>query len=275
MRPRGSGPSWRNAGPPSADAETPVAVPGRPPLPPGEGLASRAAAALAELRRPGPPRLEVLLPGEIGPPDPAVVGLLSGSFDPPTIAHRALARGLVQMGCELVLLVWSVRTLPKERAPGGDPSPPLLDAAVRIDCLAALAGSCSGGLGVALSSHGLIAEQAEAAARRFPGARLVVGMGSDKVLQLLDPRWYEDRTAALDHLTALATVAYAARAGEEEMVRKALADPANARWRHAFASLHCDPAVAAVSSREVRSRLRAGEDVSALVPPEVLRLLPC
>ena len=246
----------------------------RPSAPADEALAARAAAELAELRRPGPPRLEVLLPVEIGPPDPAVVGLLSGSFDPPTIAHLALARGLMQMGCELVLLVWSVRTLPKERAPGGDPSPPLLDVPARIDSLAALAGSLTG-LGVALSSHGLIAEQTEAAARRFPDARLVVGMGSDKVLQLLDPRWYEDRTAALDHLTALATVAYAVRAGEEEMVRAALADPANARWRHAFRSLDGDPAVAAVSSREVRSRLRAAEDVSDLVPPEVLRLLPC
>jgi nicotinic acid mononucleotide adenylyltransferase len=58
------------------------------------------------------------------------------------------------------------------------------------------------------------------------------------------------------------------------MVRAALADPANARWRHAFRSLDGDPAVAAVSSREVRSRLRAAEDVSDLVPPEVLRLLP-
>jgi nicotinic acid mononucleotide adenylyltransferase len=245
-------------------------------VPLDEALAARAAAALAELRRPGPPRLEVLLPGEIGSPGPAVVGLLSGSFDPPTIAHRALARGLVEMGCELVLLVWSVRTLPKERAPGGDPSPPLLDTAARIECLAALAGSpqAGPGLGVALSSHGLIAEQAEAAAHRFPGARLVAGMGSDKVLQLLDPRWYEDRTPALDRLTALATVAYAARAGEEELVRAALADPANARWRWAFGSLGCDPAVAAVSSREVRTRLRAGEDVSDLVPPEVFRLLP-
>jgi nicotinic acid mononucleotide adenylyltransferase len=209
-----------------------------------------------------------------------MVGLLSGSFDPPTVAHLELARGLVRMGCELVLLVWSVRTLPKEPASGGHHPPPLLDTADRLGCLAALArGSLAREeglhLGVALSSHGLIAEQAEAAARRFPGAKLVAGMGSDKVLQLLDPRWYDDRTAALDHLTGLATVAYSAREGEEEAVRAALAAPVNARWRSAFGELACDPGVAAVSSSEVRRRLRAGEDVSALVPPEVLALLPC
>jgi nicotinic acid mononucleotide adenylyltransferase len=210
---------------------------------------------------------------------PGSVGLLSGSFDPPTVAHLELARGLVRMGCGLVLLVWSVRTLPKEPASGVRPFPPLLDEAERVGCLAALArgsGAIAEGLplSVALSSHGLIADQAEAAARAFPGAKLVVGMGSDKVLQLLDPRWYEDRAAALDRLTALATVAYSARAGEEEAVREALAASANTRWCGAFAELACDPAVGAVSSREVRRRLRAGEDVSSLVPPEILALLP-
>lgn len=254
----------------------------------GEAPAAGAAEALAELQQPGPPRMRVILPAhprvpassgpdvEPGAAGPAAVGLLSGSFDPPTVAHLELARGLVRMGCELVLLVWSVRTLPKERGSGGRHSPPLLDTAGRLECLAALARASEEGLhlGVALSSHGLIAEQAEAAQRRFPGARLVTGMGSDKVLQLLDPRWYDDRATALDHLTGLATVAYSARAGEEEAVRAALAAPVNARWRSAFGELACDPGVAAVSSSEVRRRLRAGEDVSALVPPEVLALLP-
>ena len=217
--------------------------------------------------------MELLLPDTPDTPgDPPVVGLVPGSFDPPTIAHEALARGLAGMGCGLVLLVWSVCTLPKEAAPGGDPSPPLLDDHPRLECLAVLAGGRPG-IGVALSSHGLIAEQVEAARRRFPGSRLVVGMGSDKVLQLLDSRWYGDRTAALDHLTGLATVVYAARSGEEEAVERALAAPGNARWRHAFTRMGLDPEVAAVSSRDIRRRLRAGEDVSALVPPEVLTFL--
>ena len=218
------------------------------------------------LRREGPPRLELLTPAPALAP--RVVGLLSGSFDPPTVAHAALASGLLDAGCDLVLLVWSVRTMPKEAAPGGEPTPPLLDEDARLDCLLAMA-AARGGVGVALSSHGLIAEQAEAAARRFPGARLVVGMGSDKVLQLLDPRWYDDRTAALDRLTGLATVAYAARAGQEEAVAEVLARPENAPWRRSFADLGLPSGVADVSSREVRGRLRAGAEVSHLLPPEV------
>ncbi|MGH2721632.1 MAG: nicotinate-nicotinamide nucleotide adenylyltransferase [Actinomycetota bacterium] len=218
------------------------------------------------LRREGPPRLELLTPAPV--PAPRVVGLLSGSFDPPTVAHAALASGLRDARCDLVLLVWSVRTLPKEAAPGGEPGPPLLDEDARLDCLLAMA-AARPGVGLALSSHGLIADQVEAAARRFPGARLVVGMGSDKVLQLLDPRWYDDRSAALDRLTGLATVAYAPRAGEEEAVAEVLARSENAPWRGAFADLGLPPGVADVSSREVRWRLRAGGDVSHLLPPEV------
>jgi nicotinic acid mononucleotide adenylyltransferase len=204
-----------------------------------------------------------------------VVGLLAGSFDPPTVAHDALACALAGAGCDLVLLVWSVRTLPKETAPGGEPGPPLLDEATRLRCMAALA-AARPSLGVAVSSHGLIAEQAEAAARRFPAARLVVGMGSDKVLQLLDPRWYDDRDRALDRLTRLATIRYAARAGEADAVAAAFRGPENEPWRGAFADLGGDvpPDVAAISSREARTRLRSGGDVRALVPAEVLPFLP-
>jgi nicotinamide-nucleotide adenylyltransferase len=225
---------------------------------------------LAALRRPGSPRLEVLTAES--PAAPAAVGLLPGSFDPPTVAHDALARGLETAGCGLVLLVWSVRTLPKEAAPGGEPTPPLLPDEARLDCLTALVAGRPV-VEVALSSHGLIADQVEAAARRFPGSRLVVGMGSDKVLQLLDPRWYDDRATALDRLTGLATVAYAARAGEDEAVAATLARPENEPWRAAFVDLGLPSGVAGVSSREVRARLRAGEDVSDLVPAEVLPFL--
>jgi nicotinic acid mononucleotide adenylyltransferase len=101
----------------------------------------------------------------------------------------------------------------------------------------------------------------------------VFGVGSDKVLQLLDPHWYDDRTGALDRLTGLARIAYATRAGEEEAVEQALADRRNARWRHAFVPLQLDPGVAGISSRAVRAKLRAGMDVSDCVPAPVAPFL--
>jgi nicotinic acid mononucleotide adenylyltransferase len=216
------------------------------------------AAAIERAARRGRPRLEIL-----GAPPAAVrsVGLLAGSFDPMTVAHAALAEAL---GTDLTLLVWSPATLPKEAGPGGPPSPALLEPE---DVLASLLSWCEPRLWAraAISSHGLLADQVEAAAVSFPRSRLVLGMGFDKLRQLFDRRWYEDRDDVLDRLFDRAEVAVAARAGDAP-------DPAagEPRWSGRISAVRLPPDVAAVSSRTVRDAVRAGEDVSASVPPEVL-----
>jgi cytidyltransferase-like protein len=230
--------------------------------PAGARDAAGIAALLEELRSAERPTLLVL--GE-PPPRPASVALLSGSFDPPTAGHLALAEA-VRAEADLVLLVYSARTLPKD--PGAPP--PLLPEGVRVEAARALAEGRPW-LRAALCSHGLLADQARAAAERFPGARLLLAMGSDKALQLLDPRWYEDRDRTLAELFALAEVRYAVRAGDEGRVEAALAEPGNARWRGRFRRLQLAPAAAAVSSRVVREALREGRPVGRWVPPEVLR----
>jgi nicotinamide-nucleotide adenylyltransferase len=217
-------------------------------------------AALGRARRPGPPRLEVL----DGLPPAAAVGLLPGSFDPLTVAHVAVAEAL---DADLIVFLYSPATLPKEVGPGGETEPPLLGEEDRLASLLALAGRRPR-LAVALCSHGLLTDQASAAAEAFPNARLVFGVGSDKVVQVLDPRWYGDRDRALDRLFVRAEVAYAMRSGDQERVARALA--AAGRWRARIRSLVVDSSVAAVSSRAVRVALRRGEDVSSLVPGEVL-----
>ena len=219
---------------------------------------------LEELRSAERPTLLVL--GE-PPPRPGTVALLSGSFDPPTVGHLALAEA-VRAEADLVLLVYSARTLPKE--PGTPP--PLLAEEARVEAMRALAGGRPW-LRAALCSHGLLADQARAAADRFPGARLLLAMGSDKALQLLDPRWYEDRDRTLEELFALAEVRYGVRAGDEGRVEAALAEPGNARWRTRFRRVELAPGAALVSSRAVREDLREGRSVEGRVPPEVLRIL--
>jgi len=216
------------------------------------------AAAIDRAARPGRPRLEVL---GVWPPAAGSVGLVAGSFDPMTVAHAALAEAL---GTDLTLLVWSPATLPKEAGPGGNPSPPLLE---REDVLASLLAWCHSRAWarVAVCSHGLLADQVEAAAVSFPRARLVLGMGSDKILQLLDPRWYQDRDAVLGHLFERAEVAVAARTGHAMDVVVA-----ETRWSDRINTLRLPVGLAAISSRAVREAVRRGEDVSAAVAPEIL-----
>jgi nicotinic acid mononucleotide adenylyltransferase len=202
--------------------------------------------------------------------DPGSVALLSGSFDPITIGHAALAEAAADRA-DLILLVYSVRTLPKEGPASA--AAPLLSEGDRLRALEAFVESRERVI-PALASHGLLAEQAEAARRRFPAASLFLVMGSDKALQVLDPKWYGDRDEVLARLFDRAVLLYADRTGHEGVVEERLAQPENVRWQSSFERLDVPPDVAEVSSRDVRERLSRGEDVSSLVPPEALPFLP-
>ena len=213
---------------------------------------------IEELRRAARPTLMVA-------PDPGrvrSVALLSGSFDPITIAHAALAERAAAL-VEAVVLVYAVDTLPKE----GAVAPPLLSVADRLEVLRRYCRPEERRL-LGLASHGLLADQAEAAAERFPRAELRLVVGSDKVLQLFDHRWYEDRDAALERLFSLAGLLYAERAGTQGVVTSVLARAENRRWRDGISRLDVPLEVAGMSSRLVRELARRGEDVDALVPAE-------
>ena len=209
-----------------------------------------------DLRTSKVPRLEVWPPR---PVSTRRIALLSGSFDPITVAHEALAAA-ADAEADAVLLVYSVRTLPKEGGAAG----PLLGEDERLDALERFC--ATRGLVAALCSHGLLADQAAGAGAAFPAASLTLVLGSDKLGQLFDRRWYEDRDAAVARLFAMASVAYAVRAGDESLVRRALAGAG--AWSRRIRALDVDPSVAAVSSREVRERARAGLPFDDLVPRE-------
>ena len=224
----------------------------------------RANQRLQELRAAARPTL-VLDPEPSG--EPASVALLPGSFDPVTVGHAAMADAAKARG-HLVLLVYSVRTLPKD-----DAAPlPLLS---EVDRIASVERFCAArGHLLGLCSHGLLAEQVDAADERFPSAELSLVIGSDKLLQLFDPVWYEDRDAVLATMFERANVLFATRAGDGAAVAEALARRENRRWAERVVPLDVSPDVAAVSSRVVRDRLRRGEDVSEHVPEEIVSVLP-
>jgi nicotinic acid mononucleotide adenylyltransferase len=202
------------------------------------------------------------------PKPPASVALLSGSFDPMTVAHGALAEAASRL-VDLVLLVYSARTLPKDGA-----APPAL--LPEVDRLRALGRFCETHPGTAAGfcSHGLLADQVLAARERFPTQDLFMTMGSDKVLQLLHPSWYEDRDRTLEGLFREAAVLYADRAGEEGAVEAALRRTENARWADRFTRLDVPTRVAAVSSSRIRELIEAGTDPSGLVVEESRPYLP-
>ncbi len=114
-----------------------------------------------------------------------------GSFDPPTIAHLAIAdAALTQCGCDHLTFVLSRAALGKTER---DRS---LDR--RADALRALLVDRSD-LGVEIHEARLIAEIAV-------GFNVVV-VGADKWAQILDPAWYDD---PVHHAEALASLPHVA-----------------------------------------------------------------
>lgn len=228
---------------------------------------SHIAAALERVAVAEAPALELLAPSEPG--RPRMLGLVAGSFDPLTRGHGALADALRAEGAELVLFVYSPRTRPKAKQ-AHEAELPLL---AEEDRVASLLAYCEGRewLGVALCSHGLYVDQVEAAGATFPNAEIVVGVGSDKVLQILDPSWYEELEDALARLFTRARVLYAVRPGDEARLAPALA--AHRGWQTRMLSIELPDEVRDLSSRAVRRVFREGNDVSRAVPAEVLPFL--
>lgn len=153
------------------------------------------------------------------------VGAYPGSFDPPTVAHLAIARAAVERcGLDRVDLVLSESALGKEGAHA-------VDLADRVEVLRAVAATRVW-LGVVVTPARLLADIAE-------GYDVVV-MGADKWAQVVDPSWYGGSSAARDAAVArLPVVAVAARPGHP------LPD--------AVVNLDVDPDHGEVSSTAVRS----------------------
>jgi nicotinic acid mononucleotide adenylyltransferase len=191
------------------------------------------------------------------------IGILTGAFDPLTVAHGALARAALDAGgLDAIYLALSRRTVEKE----GLARPGQADRTLVLRLYARRRDRH----GVLLFNRGLYVEQARAARAAFPTARAIrFVVGFDKARQIFDPRYYDDRDAALRALFAAATLLVAPRAGDGAVALAALLDrPENRPFRDAVRPLPFDPAWADASSTVVREAARAGLPVGSLVPPE-------
>ncbi len=173
-----------------------------------------------------------------------MLAVYPGSFDPPTVAHLAIAEAALDHVDE-VRFVLSEVALGKEDLPADR-----VGVAARRTVLEALASS-SPGLSVAVTSTGLVADITEEA-----GADAVV-VGADKWAQILDADWYGGSSEARDAaLRRLPRVLLAPRpAGDGREGRDAPDRPLPAGVAVDLVHLDLAPAHHRVSS----TRARAGE----------------
>jgi nicotinic acid mononucleotide adenylyltransferase len=204
-------------------------------------------------------QLNQLLPG--APPKALVVAgspkpcekilVFSGSFNPPTNAHLALLKQAQRFAHRhkpmFVYTAFSTYTTDKETVE----RPLLLD---RILLLKRILHTHLPHTGILLFNRGLYIEQAKAICTSFPRVKHIFFLvGFDKIVQILDPHYYDDRDRVLSALFKRATLLVAPRgnAGEQDLA-DLLRQPENQRFARFISMLPFDPAYRLVSSTNVR-----------------------
>jgi nicotinamide-nucleotide adenylyltransferase len=191
------------------------------------------------------------------------VGILCGSFNPLTLAHTELAeRARQAFALDCVFFTLAKVTVDKEQATGMS----LEDRLLVLNLYA----QHHNHLGVALVNRGLYFEQAQAFRTLLgPQAVLHFVIGMDKLFQILDPRYYQDREAALQQLFSLASLLIANRSDMDQHVFTQLLDqPENRPYRPSLHFFLLPAEVTDLSATAVRNALAAGEPVDKQVPQE-------
>lgn len=195
--------------------------------------------------------------------------IFTGSFNPPTLAHLAMlkqAHYYAQAHQPMnVYAAFTRLTVDKESVE----YPLLLD---RIALLQWILRGRQPHAGIMLFNRGLYVEQAQAIQATFPHVRRVFFLiGFDKVIQIFDPHYYENRDAALDELFTPAELLVAPRGndGARELA-DLLARPENQRFARYVHALPLSSSYRDISSTRVREK-----DPLALreVPQEVRQFM--
>ena len=196
----------------------------------------------------------VRVPGSGSQEPRGTVIIFTGSFNPPTIAHVALLKEVEQYlqsqhVREPVRLyaAFSKRSVDKETVE----RPLLLD---RILLLQSILWRRLPHIGILLFNRGLYVDQARGIRNAFPGVKKISFlMGFDKIVQILDPRYYQKRDDELDALFTQVELMVAPRGEDGEQELKALLGrPENRRYARYIHAIPLSAAYRDISSTHVR-----------------------
>lgn len=203
---------------------------------------------------------EAVLVGGPGRIDGGRVGILPGSFNPPTIAHLELARAArSRFRLDHVVFSLSSVIVDKERVEGLCREDRLL--------LLSLLSREHPWTAVTVVNRGLYSEQVPAFRNTFGAADLRFIVGMDKVLQIFDPKYYDDRDRALDALFAQVRLIAANREdwGGDEL-QALLDEPRNAAYKDRVRPLTLAAHLKDQSSSAVRRGVEGGSPWEDALP---------
>jgi nicotinic acid mononucleotide adenylyltransferase len=196
-----------------------------------------------------------------------VLGVFPASYNPPTSAHEALVREAGKaVAFDEILLILDQQAMDKELC-----GAPLED---RLLMLLALFGDDSQ-ISLGVSNRGLFLEKAEAVQKVYPrDTQIYFIVGYDTIVRVLDPKYYRDRDKSLQSLFSQARFLVANRgASDERNLRDLFGHKENRPFAARVLSLTLPPALAWISSSEVRQQLAEGKSVKGLVPLVLEELL--
>jgi nicotinic acid mononucleotide adenylyltransferase len=194
------------------------------------------------------------------------IGILPSSFNPPTMAHLGLVAAAKQHLAldEVVLSLGKV--IVEKKLTGLTPADRLL-------ALCAVSRKRDD-LSIAIASCGLYVEMGQAYQRAYPGSELYFLMDFDKIEQIFDPKYYQDRDASLRALFSTAKIAVASRGDHgQEALRALLQKPENQTFAAYVSHLPLDPTLAEISSTQVRQQAQEKKFNPREIPKDVVLLL--
>ncbi|HYU20201.1 MAG TPA: hypothetical protein VEQ11_16050 [Chloroflexota bacterium] len=223
-------------------------------------------AALRRVSDPREPRAELV--SGANPSRAARPGVLPGSFNPLTTAHTGLAEAALANGSvDVLLFALSTHTVDKEVVTGAALEDRLL--------VLQLYAERDQRLGVLLLNRGLYVDQAALIRMVIADVQTVVFVvGFDKIVQIFDPHYYDDRDAALERLFSIATFLVAPRgAGGAEQLAELLTRAENRHFASAVRLLDVPPELSDIGSSQVRQAIQAGQLPGGQLPPEAQALV--
>jgi nicotinate (nicotinamide) nucleotide adenylyltransferase len=223
----------------------------------------RNAPTLRWLRRASRGVLQLTGPAAPGAPaSPPRLGVLSGTFNPPTLAHVALAeRAMKQLRLSEVLFV-----LPAEPPHKAQLGASLEERAQMLWLTVQGRESFS----AALCSHGLLLDIHRAAADHFPAATQYLFLAGRDAAERILVHWpYDDIVRALEEMFGRFDFGVADREGKLHLPAGSPAE----KYRRQIHSIDLGENFYRISASEVRERAARQESIAELVPDGVAELI--
>lgn len=212
----------------------------------------------------GQPRIEIVHKArDVG----KRLGIFSGSFNPMSVAHTALAeQAMTQFQLDELLLLLAKANVDKDIFG--------LPLAARLVTLKRYAESRPD-ISVGASSHGRYIDKITALNALYPQqTEFHFIVGYDTLIRIFDAKYYTDFDAELQELFPACRFIAANRAeADAETIDAFMSQPATRPYAPFVSTLALPVAYAEISSTEIRQRLEQGETIRHLVPLAVAELL--